>query len=226
MRLALLIFAVMAFGCGGKQISAVPESHPDFSAALRIVGRFGIGGACPIGAHEVVTAAHMGDLRPFDNSVGLFPYPFSSALGEGIIVPVRVRSLADLALYESVEPLTAWYSRAKLAPRLGETLWWQEYDFDSRDHAFDAEVKKSKVVNVLAGHIILREELEGGASGSCVLNSIGEAVGVVAFGKELRNLAGEVGGVPAIYGDWLAGQDRADAKMREIRLRQELGVRE
>jgi hypothetical protein len=218
-RLALLLLVVLgAYGCGGKRIATFPESpEPDMSAVMAIVGRFGIGSACPIGPDLVVTAAHMGDLRPFDATVGLFPYPWSSEDGRtGIIVPMRVTSVTDLATYTPVESLTRWYPRAEKAPEPGEYLWWQEYNFDNKDHAFEREVKKSKVLRVISGHIILREEVEGGASGGCVINARGEAVGVVAFGKPLNHLAGEVAGVPAIFGDWLDAQSRADARTKQL----------
>jgi hypothetical protein len=218
-RLGLLMLVVLgAYGCGGKRIATYPESpEPDMSAVMAIVGRFGIGSACPIGPDLVVTAAHMGDLRPFDATVGLYPYPWSSDDGQtGIIVPVRVVTVADLALYAPVDSLDRFYPRAERAPEAGETVWWQEYNFDSKDRAFEREVKKSRVLRVISGHIILREEVEGGASGSCVINGRGEVVGVVAFGKPLTHLAGEVAGVPAIFGDWLDAQSRADARMKEI----------
>jgi hypothetical protein len=205
----LLLLSLLLGGCAGKRVAVDTPKAPDMGGVMAAVGRFTMGSACPVGPDLILSAAHLTDLRPFDPEAGLIPYPWSNDAGEsGLMVPVRIMSVHDLAQFVPVDPMVRYYRIATEAPKIGETLWWQEYCFDSKKCAFERENKSSVVTRLISGHVILKEELEGGASGSCVLNARSEVVGVVSFGKPLNFLAGEVGGVVAVYGDWLNAQDR------------------
>lgn len=215
--LAVLLMVLGAYGCGGVRVAGAPENNqPDTSGVLAVIGRFSIASACPIGPNRILTAAHVADFRPFDASVPLYPYPYSTEAGDsGVMVPVGVKTIQDLSEYIPGEPLTRYYAVADKAPAKGDTVWWQQYNFDSKDKAFSRVIKKSEILRFISGHIILREEIANGASGGCVFNGAGEVVGIVSFGKVLGKSAGEIGGVVAVYGDWLDAQFRADDAKRK-----------
>jgi V8-like Glu-specific endopeptidase len=217
MRRIILSIALLGAGCGGVRISGAPDSKgPDMSGVLAVIGRFSIASACPIGPNRILTAAHVADFRPFDSSVPLYPYPYSNEAGDsGVMAPVGVKTIQDLSEYIPGEPLTHYYSVAEKGPAKGDTVYWQQYNFENKDRAFSRVTKKSEVLRLISGHLILREEIAHGASGGCVFNGSGEVVGIVSFGKELGSGKGEVGGVVSIYGDWLDAQFRADEAKRK-----------
>lgn len=200
MRLLTLVLVGLTATFAG---AGEKDRVPDMTGILRLVGRFGAAHACPVG-ELILTNGHVTDLRPFDRDVSLMPYRYSDGAGHsGILAPVSTERCADLGLMAvrpgfTVKP----YPVASEAPKVGERVWYQGFDFASRGKAYAERVVAAKVLRIVAGHLILDEVGDFGSSGSCVLNVRGQVVGINAFGHKVRS-GEEVEGVVGIWGEWL-----------------------
>jgi hypothetical protein len=145
------------------------------------------------------------DLRPFDVDVPPFPgrwgLPGSAAFG--LYSPLLVSVSEDLAIVELDRSVEKVYKVAAGPPAPGDELWWVAYDFQGRKHAFDQVVMSGRVVGVVAGSVVLDEYSPEGSSGSCVLNSRGELVAVLAWGARV-GVTDEVAVAVGVWGDALA----------------------
>jgi len=184
-------------------LAAAPEP-PDTSAILRLIGRFGAGHACPIEAEVALTAAHVPDVSPLDREVPLWPYRFEGGGTVGVVEPQGVMSAVDLAVMRPQQPFARWYKRASEPPAVGERLWLLAYDWRSRKAIYADRVMSGRVLRVVAGHIMLDEEVPGGASGSCVLNEAGDVVGVVTWGQRTEDQR-TAAVAAAVFGEWWGG---------------------
>jgi hypothetical protein len=197
--LAALLALAMASGAYPDQ----PKSTPDTAKIISVSGRFSLAQACPVAPDIAITAAHVVDPRPFDRSTPAFPVRGESVDGFWTLQTWRLFYVEDLALMEPVEgKFPRFYQIAEKAPLPGERLWWMGYDFSNQKRAFQRREFSSEVLAVVAGLIILKNDTPQGTSGSCVLNSKGEVVGILSFGKDLDN-KDSVTGVIGIWGNLL-----------------------
>lgn len=174
---------------------------PDTAAILSLWGRHSFASGCPIAADRVVTNAHVLDIAPFNRDMPLFPYRYGVGAAEGTVVPRGSSNREDLAIGEAQPPLAQFYRVATTPPAPGETLWWVGYDRKNRKAALERKLFKGKVVRTVAGNVVVDEETTRGSSGSCMLNSRGEVVAIVAWGLVMDNEDEITIGV-GLWGEW------------------------
>lgn len=206
LRLFALV-SVLMLAEPGLSASTKPQP-PSLDHVVRLVGRYGIAHACPIAPTTALTNAHVVDLRPFDPSVPLYPHRFETVDGQqiGLAVAERVSQGEDLALIQLSREVP-YYPIATNAPEKGDTLYWAGYDWSKRKRFGDSLLMQGRVVNLIAGSIVIDTETMSGSSGGCVLNADGEVVGVVAWGLSDES-GGEVTIAVGVWGPWFAAPEK------------------
>ena len=183
-------------------LTAGEQPAPNLGGILSLFGRFSFAHGCPIAADRVLTNSHVLDIRPFDREMPLFPYRFQSNTEHGQIVGIEASAREDLAWAVPTPPLSFFYPLAAVAPEIGETLYWVGYDHRNRKNGLARKSLSGKVLRVVVGHIIFDTSTPHGSSGSCVLNSRGEVVGLIAWGLYMDN-SEELAVAVGTWGDWL-----------------------
>jgi hypothetical protein len=183
-------------------VFAEESKAPNMGGILSMIGRFTSAHGCPVAADRVLTNSHVTDLRPFDDRVPMFPYRFSSETQSGSFFPDRVSGREDLSWGTTKPLLDVFYPIAPTQPLIGETVYWVGYDWKNRKNAFRRKIFSGKVLAIVAGNLILDSSTPRGSSGSCVLNSRGETVGIIDWGIKLDNEE-EAAVAVGIWGDWL-----------------------
>jgi len=207
-----IIAAVVFFFSLAVQAQS-PE--PEMGNVLRVMGRFGVAHACPISPTMALTNAHVVDLRPFDNTP-LYGARYQNIRGdgygmaEGMIVSIN----EDLALMMLKPSTTGFYQIATEPPKLGETLYWMAYDWRKGKTAFAPRRMSGQVVAVVTGNIVMNTDTPEGASGSCLLNSHDEVVGIVAWGKDV-GVDDEVTIAIGVWGPWRKSAQSLQARVEE-----------
>jgi len=99
----------------------------------------------------------------------------------------------DLALMQSDRAFATWYVQAATTPPIGTEVLIVGFKVSNR---FEVKTIRTKVLNVIAGHLVLEKAGEAGFSGSCVLNGQNEVIGIyqwtVAQGGTSRGVASAV----------------------------------
>lgn len=206
--LALSFLALL--GCAHIHSSAqrAMADAPDLSPMVEFVGRWGVSHGCPTGPWEILTAAHVPDERPFDESVALYPQRMqANGDSEDLAVPVTVDRAADIALMRPANHrLTHWFARAEQAPKPGERIWTLGYHRD-RAGMFQPRPVSATVVRVIAGHIVLTFGAKPGSSGACWVNRAGEAVGVGVWDLPI-DLGEPAGLAVGLWEPWKFGEGK------------------
>ncbi len=158
-----------------------PIVEPNTNGVMRIMGRWGFAHACPVEG-VVLTAAHV--VNPFHgvptmNAV-LVGYAWSDGNGnQGMLEGVGASRSRDLGLLELKSGEPSYYRHATKEPEVGDLLHWLEYNSSNRETVYTRRIKRAKLLRRVSGHLILDQEPQKGASGSCVLNMKGEVVGIL-----------------------------------------------
>ena len=175
----ICLFLLSACGQVSKEVGkSLPNVPIEIDPTLAIQAANGSGGhACPVNGY-VLTASHVlwdGNLRTY--------VPASWSFGnksEGSAQVVGGYSHLDLLFLDiyggEIDFLPA--GRAKT----GDKVYWFEYDFRTSRNALRARRRFANVLRTVAGHYIFDGMPVGGASGTCLLNSQGEVVGIVVAG--------------------------------------------
>ncbi len=181
---------------------------PDLSNIMRVLGYFPVAQACPVSTDRALTANHVPRL-PFDRLFQLNPWPLRWDQGEDVegatLVPLRDYLRDDLMVMEVLPKTDKFYPIAARAPKVGEELWWRGYEWRNRRELFADRTYHGRLLRIVAGVLIVDEKSAPGASGSCVLNSAGEVVAIVAFSRSVDESDGreQVSGLVGIWGRWL-----------------------
>ena len=194
MTLAAVVFALQAS-------SDVPR---DAYIAAITMSSGSSGHACAVNG-LVVTNRHMVDYRAKGDdsppSSAKFRYEFPSGqVGRGSTL--RISNVADLAVIKLDKEPPHGYAKLGEKPKVGEIIRWVEYDFRKREDNFEARDREGKVTSVMAGMILIEEEIVGGASGGCAVNAAGEVVGIMTFSIRSEKDYKTGAGATAIYGGW------------------------
>jgi hypothetical protein len=199
---ALILVACMAH--------AADDSYP---TTISVNTRIGVAHACYVEG-ALLTNAHVVDFRR-SNEIGQKSpaqtcVRYSTPDGtEGRACSYWVSQSDDLALLVDHGLRGPSAVRAERAPEPGDDVWWVEYDFGRRDDAFKPRLRKSEVLRVVFGNLILKEEATSGASGGCVYDEKGAVVGLLSWGMTMQS-GDEVTGVVGLWGRWFD-----DVKLRQ-----------
>ena len=199
----LLAFALSALVLWLPPVFKQVESSPDFPSMAGVVNLIGresdSAHGCAISPTVVVTNMHVTG----ENGENVYRYSTNEGQ-EGILAPSMVVLSADLATLtpKAGGPLKTLARVAANAPAVGSELFWVGYDWDTRPGMFARTNHHGKVSRVVAGLIVIDAETPAGTSGGCVINSAGETVGVIAWGRRGEQDHKEATIAVGIYGDW------------------------
>jgi len=148
---------------------------PQPAQVMSLIGRFGIGHACPVDDH-IMTAAHVAvkmgrDYGQYPMSYVYQQGPLTGLLGPSLDHPPSM--YADLAWLDVTLGDTPIYNRRAQDVSIGDKIYWFEYD-----KSLHKEKVSSKVVQIIAGHIATKRPFASGASGGCIFNEANEVVGI------------------------------------------------
>lgn len=169
--------ALLLAGCAHPaHRPAVPLNLFDPSGMVHIVTRYGIGQACPISAHEMLTAQHLAVERRLVGLPDRVAMVWSDGGGRsGSAWTLNYDLRRDLALLASDTPLRP-YPIASEPPIQGDTLIIGGYDLE---HALAPTLRRVRLQRIVAGHLIVTPAGSPGYSGSCVIvPATGEVVGI------------------------------------------------
>ncbi len=170
--LALLISAACT-SCASKGTVALnPSRKVDKSVAIFTPGGFGRG--CPINGF-IVTARHVVQKR---NNAGYYDVWWSDNFGhDGYGYTKGASEGVDGAVILPEKPNKPLQVKTGL-PKVGEEVYWFDYDYKN---SLATKVHRAQLVRRVGGHLILSEGATEGASGGCIFNSKGEAIGIIVW---------------------------------------------
>ena len=169
-RLWLAAFIYCFYTSWPAQVLAVADP----SRMVSIISFHGIARGCPIDEHHLLTSRHVGVLEKPQGPIGIAAM-WSDGFRSGRAWTIDFDLGRDLALMQTEMPLTQPYAIAQTAPKVGESLTIAGYRFADR---LQMRTITTKLLSIVAVHLVLDNPAESGFSGSCVLNSQNEVVGV------------------------------------------------
>lgn len=175
MRRLALVIALLA----APVLAGDPEG-PDMTKILPFFGKRSLGHVCPIGPKLILTAAHVVEKGSGNDDFMRSGIP--GMIGNMYATTERISNILDLAVLEPSDFLDRYHRIADRDPDIGEEVFWVGYDWRNRKQGFEERTFSGKVQRYVAGHIIIDKETDPGSSGSCVLNSNGEVVGILIAG--------------------------------------------
>ena len=204
----VFVFAVMQCStCSPKNVHwEKPERlviEPNTNGVLRLIGRWASAHGCPVDG-IILTAAHVNNLFYGTTNMNtiLVGYQWEDGDGnKGMLSGASASLFRDLGLMnlESGEP--RYYRHAPKEPSPGDALFWLEYNDDTPENLYTRRVGRGSLLRNVSGHLLLDKGPTKGASGSCVLNSKDEVVGVVARIRTTKNKKA-VGVAVSVAGFW------------------------
>lgn len=176
----------------------VHAQSPDPSGIVSLIGAQSFAKGCPISEDRLLTSRHVAveDIPGQPSRPKYFAWS-DQADHYGVVWPVDYDLFRDLALMQSDHPFATWYPQATVAPAIGSEVVIAGYRVNGR---FELKTIKTKVLNIVAWHLVLDKAGEPGFSGSCVLNGTNDVVGIyqwaVTQGGTTRGMAS------AVFGPW------------------------
>ncbi len=194
MKWLLAVAVAVLVGCAahGTDVQVKEDPWPvDTSKTMQLLGSEGIAQACPVEG-VIYTAAHV-MLTYYDGAI--YPvagYSFSTDEGnQGTVIPAKIHNTRDVAILYVQEGRVNYYQLGD-EPEDGDRVYWREYNFE--DDILAEILVEAYVTRTVAGHIIVDEGPEEGASGGCLFNEDGEAVGVVIWNVSAYGAATSITG--------------------------------
>lgn len=166
--------------------NASPPAPKNKTAAgvLRLIGPTSIGHGCLVDGVPYTARHATDDIYNFEDLSGVAGQFEITMRHPGADVAFGMLS-RRLSTNPDPNPESATY--ATFTPQAGEEVFWYEYDMSSPDHFFRPLRRQSRIVQVLAGHIFIKDPPQDGASGSCVFNSAGGVIGMIVKRLEASN---------------------------------------
>lgn len=175
-KLVLLSLLLSGCSCAERKdyIGSLPGIPVELDPTLQLsLPNGGVGHACAVDG-EVVTARHV-----MVGEHGNLNAAWSDAYGNEGIATVRISANhLDVSILD-VYPEGVVMFLPKSTAKVGETVYWFEYDFRTRKNALRARRRFATILRIVAQQIVLSEVPTRGASGTCLINSNGEVVGIV-----------------------------------------------
>lgn len=147
-------------------------------APLQLFWIDGVGQGCPIASEYALTARHVA-LRTYpDGHEEARALVWSAHDRAGSARAIAWDARRDLALLQLSGATLDFYPISAAQPSVGTSVRIFGYDIG---RGFRSRTDRARVLNVLAGHLVLSESGGPGYSGSCVLTASDEIVGVVQW---------------------------------------------
>jgi len=206
-------FLILSVLIASTAIGGEKPVPPDTRGLTTLYGRFAFAHGCPVAPDLMLTNAHVADVFPTVPEFPLVGYRFQNAFDVGVLSPEAAAGDSDVALMRPSVPLTFWYPIAKEAPRPGDFVWFENYDWSSEDRALERVLVRAEVTRHEAGALVYRQEGDNGSSGGCVLNSRDEVIGLNEGALALRNAkaSGVAVGLWEPWWVWPEGKEPAPA---------------
>lgn len=179
----------------------IPAENHTFTI---IAGKQGtLGHGCAV-AGETITNAHVVDPRDskdFSSPHKIrFRYEFPNGdVGRGY--SHKISAEADLATVILDNEPSDGYASLGPKPQVGDKITWIEFDLRKRKNILKSRERKGKVVFVVAGHVLLDQDITQGASGGCAFDKNGHVVGLMTFGMNTRDYK-TAAGITGLWGKW------------------------
>jgi len=164
---------------------------------VSVASRDSFGHACPISASDALTAEHVSSLRHV-----IRPLVWSDGESSGTVLEAWADRRRDLSAVktDNDHPFRRWFQVARAAPTPGAWVLILGYDFDK---GLRPKPVRTRVLEIVAGHISYDKGAGPGSSGSCVLlEETGELVAINVGQFEIATDRTRGIGV-AVWGDWL-----------------------
>lgn len=187
----LVLFSLSACGaCASRQpeptvtTSTTANVANEVDLSLAVFTAYGSGHGCAIEGN-IFTAQHV--MRRRGTTVELDEATWSDAQGRsGYAKVVARRTAKDLVTLEAIGKQPEFHLLASPA-KVGDSVWWVDYDFTRKERAFEPVFRAARIQKRIAQHYILDNIPRQGASGGCLFDINGRALGVIAWGLKMYN---------------------------------------
>lgn len=191
--LPFLLPLSMLFSCSTKVIPVSPnpppstdvKTVPNTDKMMRLLTPKGFAHACPVdfGNQAVYfTARHVASHTLPDDTIIYHKFSWEDNLGnKGYAKGTAVSEAKDIGMIEPTHGEPELFVHGSIPP-VDSKIYWQEYVLDNHKNFMRSHIREATVLRFFAGHIVFDEQPTPGASGSCILNEAGEAVGVISWG--------------------------------------------
>jgi hypothetical protein len=188
MRPMLAFLAGLMLCCAEKTVVVeppIPEDHSDMNGVMALLSMESIGHACPVDG-VVYTAKHnVYDVEARKPTMRGFSWEDGYG-NKGVVHTGDTNDYYDLAKLAVPTGTPVYYERGE-DPEIGDEVRWVEFS-QEKEEVCQPEVKTGRVMSSLAGYIFIDTPPIPGASGGCLIDSEGKAVGMIVWG--IRGLAG------------------------------------
>lgn len=182
----------LSLSCSHTPPAAEPE--PPNDPSMQLIGRYGIGHACPVEGN-IITAAHVAEQLFPSGKASKMAYVYQQGRRNGFVnteFTLGSRDMAVLRLYSGEAP--SYQIRADKVPEPGQDVYWYEYSFN---RGIFVVRRGARVQSFFAGHITFSPAPSPGSSGGCLLDANGFVVGIITW-----SFGPSTGVAPAIVGKW------------------------
>lgn len=185
MRLAaiLLTFTTLT-GCA-KSVN-MPDAPPIPYDSVELFTPYGWGQGCPVDG-KIYTARHVLEAKR-----GVYTHAsWGDRHGNGGLASlIETSDFVDGAV---LQPLKQFPMPVEVGP-LTEDLYFFDFSYENSEDAFTPVVRRAKLVRPIAGRmVVFAPSPTPGASGGCLFNNNGEAVGIVVWGLPMEKYGDSVG---------------------------------
>lgn len=155
--------------------TVISDDQPNTKGIISLINA-GFGHACPCDG-TVYTAGHV--VEPIHKGDPPRAFLWEDSYGnKGKAEAKAYDDYRDLGTLNLKGDKPVYFVRASAIPKEGDKVYWEEYG----DKDYLPKVQDAKIMYDRAGYIFFDKLPTHGASGSCLLNAAGEAVGVVVWG--------------------------------------------
>jgi len=177
----MIRWIVFIFSLFSARVYGADDPVPNMQSVLRVIGRFGISHACAVTDSIALSAAHV--LDPFPSAqTGLFGGYYQDYDGNiGRVDAFGVSADRDLGVFNLAKGVPFKPSKIALrSPYPGERIWIRGYELRNKKAALSMRLWHTKVLQSIAGHLILEDPVDHGTSGGCAYDERGDLVGIAS----------------------------------------------
>ena len=179
--LSLALLLTLCSSCGGTRRFVEPPPVPVYDTSVAVFTPVGFGRGCPVRDH-IYTAQHV--LRtPWNNFTGAW---WSDRHGNnGAAKFESASAVVDIAMLHaqgSSSPANVTVGKP------GTAIYFFDYDYSSVETAFDSLLRRGSLLKRIGGYVVFQPAPSKGASGGCLYNKDGEAIGIVVWSIPLSEL--------------------------------------